>query len=83
MLAEQTPARFVAFDLLARDDESLLALPFAERRAALERFDRQTGIGLTPLTTEPAETEPWLAHGEGVVAKDARAPTGRGSARGW
>ena len=27
MLAEQTPTRFVAFDLLALDDESLLALP--------------------------------------------------------
>ena len=36
MLAEQTPARYVAFDLLARDDESLLERPFAERRRALE-----------------------------------------------
>ena len=36
MLAEQTPARYVAFDLLALEDESLLELPFAERRAALE-----------------------------------------------
>src|SRR4051794_13628500 len=36
MLAEKTPARFVAFDLLARGDETLLAQPFRERRAALE-----------------------------------------------
>ena len=34
-LSVETPARFVAFDLLARDDESLIELPFAERRAAL------------------------------------------------
>ena len=82
MLAEQTPARFVAFDLLARDDESLLALPFAERRAALERLTGETGIGLTPLTRDPADTEPWLAHGEGVVAKDVRAAYRPGERKG-
>jgi ATP-dependent DNA ligase len=69
MLAEQTPARFVAFDLLAREDDSLLPLPFAERRAGLEQLVL-TGIGLTPLTREPAETEPWFRFGEGVVAKE-------------
>ena len=36
MLAEQTPTRFIAFDLLARGDEVLLELPQDERRAALE-----------------------------------------------
>ena len=36
LLAEQTPASFVAFDLLALGDESLLETPFAERRARLE-----------------------------------------------
>ena len=36
MLAEQTPTRFIAFDLLALDDESLLELPQSERRARLE-----------------------------------------------
>ena len=40
MLAEQTPARFVGFDLLARDDESLLDRPFSERRALLEQIAR-------------------------------------------
>ena len=68
LLAEQTPARYVAFDLLAREDELLLAVPFAQRRARLEQLARDD-IGLTPLTREAAETEPWLAHGEGVVAK--------------
>ena len=37
LLSEQTPARFVAFDLLALGDEDLTGRPFAERRAALER----------------------------------------------
>src|SRR3954451_20927888 len=36
MLAEQTPTRFIAFDLLDRDDDSFLELPQAERRAQLE-----------------------------------------------
>ena len=34
LLADQTPASFVAFDLLALDDEDLTGRPFAERRAA-------------------------------------------------
>lgn len=36
LLSEQTPAVYVAFDLLGREDESLLEHPFSERRAALE-----------------------------------------------
>jgi ATP-dependent DNA ligase len=74
MLAAQTPARYVAFDLLARDDEELLAMPFAERRAELEELLASTGIDLTPLTYERADAEPWLLSGEGVVAKDVGAP---------
>ena len=73
MLAEQTPARYVAFDILALDGETLLERPFAERRAILEELTKN-GVGLTPLTREPSETEPWFAHGEGVVAKDVGAP---------
>jgi ATP-dependent DNA ligase len=73
MLAAQTPARYVAFDLLARDDDSLLELSFEQRRAALEQLAAQ-GIGLTPLTREPAEAQPWLRTGEGVVAKEIGAP---------
>jgi len=73
MLAEQTPARYIAFDLLALEDESLLDRPLAERRAALERLV-QPPVGLTPLTRDRAQAEPWLMRGEGVVAKDCRAP---------
>jgi ATP-dependent DNA ligase len=73
MLAEQTPARYIAFDLLARNGDSLLESPFAERRAALEStFDG--ALDLTPSTRSLEEAEPWLGSGEGVVAKDVRAP---------
>jgi ATP-dependent DNA ligase len=81
LLAEQTPARYVAFDLLAHEDESLLARPFAERRQELERL-ATIGIGLTPFTDDPGATAPWLAHGEGVVAKDTRAPYRPGERKG-
>jgi ATP-dependent DNA ligase len=73
LLAVQTPARYVAFDLLAREDQPLLELPFAERRGALEALAGDD-IRLTPLTHEPSDTAPWLRDGEGVVAKDAGAP---------
>jgi ATP-dependent DNA ligase len=73
MLAEQTPARYVAFDILARDAELLLELPQSERRAVLEQLEL-AGIDLTPLVSEPADAEPWLHRGEGVVAKDMNAP---------
>jgi ATP-dependent DNA ligase len=81
LLAEQTPAHYVAFDLLAREDESLLALEFGDRRAALVALT-EIGIGLTPLTRDPTGTEPWFAHGEGVVAKDLRAPYRPGERKG-
>src|SRR5215213_6224134 len=73
MLAEQTPTRFVAFDLLAVGDETLLELPQAERRARLEQLV-DTPVDLTPSTTDPAEAQPWLQGAEGVVAKELACP---------
>ena len=73
LLAEQTPARYVAFDLLANGDQSWLDRPFAERRAELEQLVAGR-IGITPLTSVPSEAEPWLRSGEGVVAKELQAP---------
>jgi ATP-dependent DNA ligase len=72
MLAEQTPARYVAFDLLALDDEAWLERPFTERREQLEQTARAP-LAVTPMTRQPEEAEPWLGSGEGVVAKDLRA----------
>jgi ATP-dependent DNA ligase len=73
MLSEQIPARYIAFDLLAREDEVLLERPLSERRAALEELV-SAPISLTPLARKPGDAEPWLHSGEGVVAKDRRAP---------
>jgi ATP-dependent DNA ligase len=73
LLSVQTPARYVAFDLLARDDEALLGHAFAQRRAALEEL-LGDGAAVTPLTGSREEAEPWLGSGEGVVAKDTGAP---------
>jgi ATP-dependent DNA ligase len=72
MLAEQTPAHFVAFDLLALEDESWLERPFAERREALEKV-ALAPVTVTPITRTADEAEPWLDSGEGVVAKDLQA----------
>jgi ATP-dependent DNA ligase len=76
MLAETTPAGFVAFDLLALGDTSYVDRPFTERRAALE--DALPGLAgpcyLTRTTTDPAVAEEWFTRFEGagldgVVAK--------------
>jgi ATP-dependent DNA ligase len=72
-LAEETPSRYIAFDLLARDDDSWLERPFAERRAALEAMELGP-VALTALTRSAADAEPWLRSSEGVVAKDLGAP---------
>ena len=73
MLAETTPTRFIAFDLLAVDDESLLELPQRERRARLEQLI-EAPVDLTPASEDPAEAQPWLQHAEGVIAKRQEAP---------
>ena len=76
LLADQTPASFVAFDLLAVGDEDWTRRPFAERRAALVEALAGAGasVHLTPTTTDLAEAERWFvelegAHLDGVVAK--------------
>lgn len=83
LLAEQTPAQYVAFDLLALGDESYVDRPFSERRAALEEaLGSLSGGGLchlTRTTTDPAEAERWFRQFEGagldgVVAKRLDAP---------
>jgi ATP-dependent DNA ligase len=73
MLAAETPATFVAFDLLARDDELLLDRPFADRRAELEVLVGAP-VELAPATRARGEAEPWLREAEGVIAKQLDAP---------
>jgi ATP-dependent DNA ligase len=72
-LAAERPATFVAFDLLARDDRSLLEEPLTERRAALEAVAADP-VELIPSTASLAEATPWLETAEGVIAKRAEAP---------
>jgi ATP-dependent DNA ligase len=73
MLAEQTPTRFIAFDLLAFGDESLLELPQSERRDRLAAMIAAP-LDLTPSTEDPDEAQPWLQGAEGVIAKRQDAP---------
>jgi ATP-dependent DNA ligase len=75
-LAAETPASFVAFDLLAEGEHDLRALPQAERRAALERaLARASGrVHLTPCQRDRAIAREWFDRFEGagldgVVAK--------------
>jgi ATP-dependent DNA ligase len=76
LLSEQTPASFIAFDLLALGDDDLTGEPFAARRAAL--VDALAGTGpafhVTPATTELPVAQRWFEEFEGagfdgVVAK--------------
>src|ERR1700746_3602069 len=68
LLAEQTPAHFVAFDLLALGDTDYTARPFAERRAALEQAlaTVQSPIHLTPTTTDKSVAIQWFSQFEGA-----------------
>jgi ATP-dependent DNA ligase len=67
-LAKETPASFVAFDLLAVDGHDLRALPQRERRARLERLltGAKPPIYLTPMTTDRGVASDWLTRFEGA-----------------
>lgn len=62
MLAAETPADFVAFDLLALDNEAFLDRPFSERRAALESVatDFSPPVHLAPATSDPVQAMEWF-----------------------
>ena len=74
MLAEQTPTRFIAFDLLAFGDESLLELPQRERRERLGAHDRRPARPHAHAPRTPTRPQPWLQGAEGVIAKRQDAP---------
>ena len=68
MLAKKTPASFIAFDLLALDDEDYTSRPFSERRAALvdALADSGPSIHVTPATTDLATAQRWFSEFEGA-----------------
>ena len=67
-LAAETPASFVAFDLLALGDRDLMGEPFEVRRAELEKAfaDVEAPIHLTRATRDPAEAREWFEQFEGA-----------------
>ncbi len=88
-LAAETPAAFVAFDLLALGDADLRPRPLEERRRALEEALVSDGrpVRVTPATSDRATAEDWFDRFEGagldgVVAKRASEPYREGE-RGW
>jgi ATP-dependent DNA ligase len=78
MLAANTPASFIAFDLLALGDDDLTDTPFAHRRAALERALATAAppVHLTPITRDENTARLWFERFEGagldgLIAKHA------------
>jgi ATP-dependent DNA ligase len=74
-LSVETPARYIAFDLLASGDEILMERGFADRRAELETlfapgWNDATTLTLTPAVGTADEAAQWLTGKfEGVVCK--------------
>lgn len=68
MLAESTPAQFVAFDLLALGDDDLRSLPFSERRVLLEQnFGHlKAPLHLTKVTADRELAAEWFSKYEGA-----------------
>jgi ATP-dependent DNA ligase len=92
-LAGETPARYVAFDLLALEQDSLLELPLTERRGALERLlaseEEPSGgsfadapVELMPTVSTAEEAGEWLEGAEGAMAKERSAPYRPGERKG-
>jgi len=81
MLAEKTPAAFMAFDLLALGNDNLMASPFSDRRASLESMltNCEPPIHLTQTTTDTTVAAEWFrvfegAGLDGLIAKPLGEP---------
>ena len=86
-LAGETPAVFVAFDLLAREEEVLLDRTYDERRAALEELLAESAFAAAPVelmevSDDPARAREWLQGAEGAIAKERDAPYRPGERKG-
>jgi len=86
-LAVETPAVYVVFDLLARDDETLLEQPLSARRAALEQLLAGKEFAGAPVelmetVATVQEAARWLEHAEGVIAKERSARYRPGERKG-
>lgn len=81
MLAEETPAKLVVFDVLAHQGENVAERAYSERRALLETICDQLGEDwyLTPVTADLAEAERWFhdyeaAGCDGIICKQVDQP---------
>jgi len=86
-LSVETPAVYVAFDLLAERGESLLERSFADRRAALETLLRGEEFAASPVelmetAATAQEAQRWLQNAEGAIAKERAAPYRPGERKG-
>jgi ATP-dependent DNA ligase len=91
-LAQETPALFLAFDLLAStSDKALPTQPLRERRPALEgfantQFKSNPTFRLSPATKSHAVAQKWLARAgggcDGVIAKRVDLPYQSGNRDG-
>src|ERR1700676_4321909 len=91
-LSAETPALFLAFDLLASaDDKTLSAQPLCSRRQALEAFAKtqfksNPTFRLSPATMSYATAKKWLARGgggcDGVIARPVALPYQSGNRDG-
>jgi ATP-dependent DNA ligase len=86
-LAVETPAVFIAFDLLAFEEHSWLAQPFEQRRSGLEKLLAESWFKDVPVelmvsVDTPQEAERWLREAEGVIAKRRCAPYLAGERKG-
>jgi ATP-dependent DNA ligase len=86
-LSVETPATYVAFDLLALDDEPLLDRPFAERRAMLEGLLSEARFLTAPVELIESsgaleDARRWLEVAEGAIAKDRTAHYRPGERKG-
>ena len=82
MLARETPARFIAFDVLAAADDALLERTYDGRRALLAQLDLGA-VETSPSVSTTADAAQWLTGvSEGVVAKEGGAPYLPGERKG-
>ena len=70
-LSVETPARFIAFDVLAIGDQVLMEHSYDDRRKALEKVK---GVEVAPVVRSLGEAEGWLETEEGVIAKQTGEP---------
>jgi len=82
LLSKEIPAEYVAFDLLAEGNESLLETPFAVRRARLVSLLEGTSTEVSVLSEDPEQAEQWLRRTEGTMAKQLDAPYIPGKRKG-